>query len=128
MKNAVRHFPFIAGDIEYEENGKPFILTTPGERTDFLVVRHLSSAEHKSFSAMSSGAFSPADLDPEKLLPTLPTDKKPVCALQLSFIEGGLILGFTMNHVAGDWGSMDAFLSLLCQSSKAYQENIEMPT
>ncbi|PLB45016.1 hypothetical protein P170DRAFT_467639 [Aspergillus steynii IBT 23096] len=128
LKNATRHVPFIAGNLEYDDTGKPYILTSAGERKDLFVVRYFSPADHKSFSALARDAFSPADLDPEKLLPALATEVKPVCALQLSVIEGGLILGFAVNHVVGDWGSMDAFLSLVCQGSKAHQEDLEMPT
>ncbi|KAH8433929.1 uncharacterized protein LDX57_011565 [Aspergillus melleus] len=129
LKNATRQAPFVAGDIEHDTTGKPCIMTYPGERTELFLVRRFSTAEHKSFSTLASGAFSPSDFDPDQLLPNLPlVGAKPVCAIQLNIIEGGLILGYSLNHVAGDWTSMDTLLSLICQGSKAHQEGREMPT
>ncbi|KAI9039215.1 uncharacterized protein KD926_009849 [Aspergillus affinis] len=129
LKNATRQAPFVAGNIEYDTTGKPpYILTHPGERTELFTVRHFSSAEHKSFAALAGGAFGPADFDPDQLVPELPAGTKPVCAIQLNIIEGGLILGFTLNHVAGDWTSMDTLLSLICQGSRAHQQGLKMPT
>ncbi|KAJ6021097.1 hypothetical protein N7540_006601 [Penicillium herquei] len=127
VQNATRQMPFMAGMIKYNEKGKPYILTPPGAQVK-CHVQCFENTEHKSFSKLASDSFSPVDLDSTKLLPELPVGEKPVCAIQLNTIEGGLILAFTMAHTAGDWESMRVFLSLICQGSKAYQQGHSMPT
>lgn len=127
LANATLHCPFIAGDVQADESGKLHIATSP-KKSVKCTIRHFAPTEHKSFEALSRASFSPADFNPDQLLPELPAGEKPVCALQLNFIENGLILGFTMNHSAGDWASMRAILALICQGSKAHQHRLSMPT
>lgn len=126
LSNATRQFPFMAGNLQVDKSGRLCIVTAPGKHVR-CIVNYLGPREHKSFSALATDSFSPNDLDPVLLLPEMPADEKPVCALQLNVIEGGLILGFTMHHMVGDWASMDAFLSLICQGAKAHQQGQEMP-
>lgn len=127
VRNATRQLPFIAGDLQIDDHGKVSIVTSPGSQVE-VNIRRFEPIEHKSLSALAAGGFNPNHLDPILMLPEEPTSNNPVCALQLSLIEGGLVLGFRMNHAAGDWFSIDTFLSLVCQSSKAHQEGLEMPT
>lgn len=127
VKHAVSQLPFMAGCIQVQDSGKMCIATTPGSQVE-IKTRQFEPTEHKSLSALAASGFHPNDLDPSQLLPEEPKDKNPVCTLQLSFIEGGLILGFSMKHAAGDWNSINTFLSLVCQSSKAYNEGQAMPT
>ncbi|KAJ5736993.1 uncharacterized protein N7483_002118 [Penicillium malachiteum] len=126
VQNATRQVPLMAGVVKYNECGKPYLVTPPGAQVECHVQR-FENDEHKSFSKLASESFSPVDLDSTKFLPELPVDKKPVCALQLNAIEGGLILALTMLHTAGDWESMRAFLSLVCQGSQAYHQGHSMP-
>ncbi|KAJ5218480.1 uncharacterized protein N7498_000579 [Penicillium cinerascens] len=127
VRNATRQLPFIAGDLQIHDHGKVYIVTHPGSQVE-VNIRRFEPTEHKSLSALASDGFNPNHLDPIMMLPEEPTSNNPVCALQLSLIEGGLVLGFSMNHAVGDWFSIDTFLSLVCQSSKAHQEGLEMPT
>lgn len=127
VRNATRQLPFMAGNFQVDDSGKLCIVTPPGSQVE-VNIRRFESTEHKSLSALAKDSFSPNDLDFGQFLPEEPAAKNPVCALQLSLIEGGLILGFRMNHAAGDWVSIDTFLSLVCRSSKAHQEGLKMPT
>jgi hypothetical protein len=127
VKNATHELPFMAGNLQVDDSGKAYIMTPPGSQV-VVNIRRFESTEHKSLSALTADGFNPDDLDFIQLLPEEQTGKNPVCSLQLSLIEGGLILSLRMNHAAGDWASIDTFLSLVCQSSKAYQEGLDMPT
>lgn len=127
VKNATRQLPFMAGSLQFGDSGKPCIVTPPGSLVEANIHR-FESTEHKRFSTLTKGSFSPNELDFTQFLPEEPASKDSVCALQLSLVEGGLVLGFRMAHAAGDWSSIDTFLSLVCQGSKAYQEGLEMPT
>lgn len=129
VRNATRQLPSMAGRLQFDDPGKPYIVTAPGSEVE-VSIRQLEPQEHKPLSALAGDAYAPSTLDAARLLPSEEelAAKNPVCALQLSFIEGGLILGFRMNHGVGDWVSMDRFLSLVCQSSKAWHESVKMPT
>ncbi|KAL1849240.1 hypothetical protein Plec18167_008137 [Paecilomyces lecythidis] len=126
VKNATRQLPFMAGSFKFDDTGRPYIETTP--ENDLKVgIRRFDGAE-QSLSALASRSFSPNDVDFAQFIVEDSATEKPACALQLSLIEGGLVLGFQMNHAAGDWTSIDTFLSLVCQSSKTHQEGLEMPS
>ncbi|KJJ33991.1 hypothetical protein AFLA70_33g003910 [Aspergillus flavus AF70] len=127
VKNATSQLPFMAGNLEFNEHGKLCIVIPPGSQVK-LSTRRFESKEQKSLSALVQDSFSPDHIDFTELLPEESAAPKQVCALQLSLVEGGLILGLWMNHAAGDWSSIDTFMSLICQSCKAYQEGLEMPT
>ncbi|KAJ5172158.1 hypothetical protein N7492_004751 [Penicillium capsulatum] len=127
VKNATAQLPFMAGGIQVQESGKVCIVTNPGRQIQ-ITTRQFKSTKHKSFPALGTAAFHPNDFDPSQLLPEEATDKMSVCALQLSLIEGGLVLGFSMNHAVGDWTSINTFLSLVCQSGRASYEGLTMPT
>lgn len=127
VKNATRQLPFMTGNFQFDDAGRPYIETSPGSELE-VSIRWFDSTEHQSFSALAKGSFSLCDVDFARFLPDEPAAKKPVCALQLTLIEGGLVLGFRMNHATGDWASIDTFLSLVCRSSKAHQEGLKMPT
>lgn len=126
VRNANCQLPFMAGDLQFD-SGKLHISTPPGSQVE-VSVRRFEPAEHKPLSALAKSSFLPDDLDFAQLLPKKPATRNPACAVQLSLIEGGLILGLRMNHAAGDWPSMDTFMSLICQSSKAHQAGLTMPT
>ncbi|KAL4890104.1 transferase [Aspergillus ambiguus] len=126
VKHATSLFPFMAGNIQFDELGKPCIVTARGKHMQFSL-NQPHHPGHKPFSSLTKDSFPPNDIDPSKLLPDISLAERPICIMQLNIIEGGLILAFAMNHTAGDWASMDAFLTLVCQGSKAYQENQEMP-
>lgn len=128
VRNATSQLPIMAGRLQSDAAGKPYIVTEPGSQVE-VSIRQLEPQEHKPLSELAKDAYAPNSLDPTRLLPSEEelAAKNPVCTLQLSFIEGGLILGFRMNHGVGDWVSMDRFLSLVCQSSKAWHEGILMP-
>lgn len=128
VKNATGQLPFMAGNFQVQDSGKLCIVTPPGSQVE-VNIRQFESTEHKSLSALARDSFSPNDLVLPQLLPEEPEPaaKNPVCALQLSLVECGLFLGFRMNHAAGDW-SINTFLSLVCQSSKAHQDGLDMPT
>lgn len=127
VRNATRQLPFMAGDLQIDDHGKAYIVTSPGSQVE-VKIRRFEATEHKSLPALAAGGFDPNHLDHIQMLPEEPTSKSPVCALRLSVIEGGLVLGFRMNHAAGDWSSINTFLSLVCESSKAHQEGLEMPS
>lgn len=126
VRNATRQLPFMAGDLQVDDSGKLCIMTTQGSQINVNVCR-LESTESKPLFTLAMDS-SPDDLDIVQLLPEEPETRNAVCALQLSIIQRGLILGLRMNHAAGDWSSIDTFLSLVCQSSKAHQEGLDMPT
>jgi hypothetical protein len=117
VRNATSQLPMMAGVIEVDDSGRAYIATAPGSQIE-VNIRRFESMEHNN----------PNDMDSTQLLPEEPRDKKSVCALQLSAMSGYLIIGFRMNHAAGDWSSIDTFLSLVCQSSNAHQEDLKMPT
>ncbi|KAJ6120119.1 hypothetical protein N7523_004399 [Penicillium sp. IBT 18751x] len=127
VSNATKQLPMMAGNIEVDSSGKAFIVTAPGCPVD-VNIRRFEPTEHKSLSVLAASGFHPDDMDAIQLLPEESPATGSVCSLQLSLIEGGLILGFRMNHAAGDWSSIDTFLSLVGQGSKAHQEGVEMPT
>lgn len=127
VENASRQLPFMAGKFKVDD-GELCIVTTPGSRIQ-VSTRRFESTEHKSLSLLAKDSFPPNDLDLAQFLPEEPAaERNPACALQLSLVEGGLVLGFSMNHAAGDWSSIDTFLSLVCRSCKAHREGLKMPT
>ncbi|TQB73681.1 hypothetical protein MPDQ_005604 [Monascus purpureus] len=127
VENASRQLPFMAGNFQVDD-GELCIVTTPGSRIK-VSTRRFESTEHKSLTLLAKDSFSPNDLDLAQFSPEEPAaDRNPACALQLSLVEGGLVLGFRMNHAAGDWSSIDTFLSLVCRSCKAHREGLKMPT
>ena len=127
VKNATCQLPFMAGSLQFDDSGKLCIMTSPGSQVE-VNIHHFGSTEHKRLSTLAKGPFSPNELDFTQFLPEEPAPKDSVCALQLSFVEDGLVLGFRMAHAAGDWSSIDTFLSLVCRGSKAHQEGLEMPS
>ncbi|KNG82670.1 transferase family protein [Aspergillus nomiae NRRL 13137] len=127
VKNATSQLPFMAGNLEFNEHGKLCIVVSPGSQVK-LNIRRFESKEQKSLSALVQDSFSPDNVDFTEFLPEEPTAPKQVCALQISLVKGGLILGLWMNHAAGDWSSIDTFVSLICQSCKAHREGLSMPT
>ncbi|OGE53706.1 hypothetical protein PENARI_c007G00048 [Penicillium arizonense] len=126
VRNATRQFPFMAGTFEFQQSGKLCIVVSPESQVE-VNIRRFGSTEHKPFSILAKNSFSSNDLDCAQLLPEEVNGKNTVCALHLSLIQGGLILGFRMNHAAGDWASINIFLSLVCQSTKAYRDGLEAP-
>ncbi|CEO59926.1 hypothetical protein PMG11_04576 [Penicillium brasilianum] len=127
LKNAIDQLPFMAGELQFEKTGKLCITKSPENQLKLEVDRS-NSAQHKSLSALAQTSFAPDAVDLAQFLPPAPEHKKPVCALKLNLIEGGLVLGLRVNHAAGDWTSIDRFLSLVCQSCKANQNGLETPT
>ncbi|KAJ5573370.1 uncharacterized protein N7459_007797 [Penicillium hispanicum] len=126
LDDATRQFPFMAGSVQVDQCGKPYIVTVLGKGVQ-CIIQHFAPTESPSFSKLAAGSFCPTDMDETQLLPRLKLDEKPVCVLQLNIIDGGLILGFTMHHSAGDWVSMHSFLSLICRSCQARQNGLPMP-
>lgn len=126
IKNAVDQFPFMAGNLQVDNLGKPCIVTLPEKQLE-LSIRHFAGTEYKHFSALAKDSFPPNNLDHTKLLPEWAAGQQWVCALQLNIIVGGLILGCAMHHTVGDWTSMDTFLATACRGSKAYHHNLKMP-
>ena len=124
LKNAILHMPLMQGHVMTGDSRKPYIQTTPDQPLE-LHIRHLSQTEHKPYSELAQSFFAAEDLHLHMLLPEHSFGR--VCALQLSVIQGGLILGFAMHHAAGDWTSMNAFLALLCRGAKADYHGLSMP-
>lgn len=102
VRNATRQLPLVEGAFQVDDAGKTCIVTPPGSQVE-VNVRRFESTGHKSLSSWAEGSFSANDLHLSQFFPEEPAGNNPVCALQLSLIEGGLILGFRMNHAAGDW-------------------------
>lgn len=127
LNDAINQLPFMAGELQFEQTGKLCIFKSPENHLKFELHR-FDSTEHKPLSILAQTSFAPESLDLTSFLPKISEDKKPACALRLNLIEGGLVLGLRVNHAAGDWSSIDKFLSLICQSCKAHQEGIEMPS
>ncbi|KAJ5274079.1 hypothetical protein N7478_009204 [Penicillium angulare] len=127
LANATTQCPFMAGKIYFNDSGKPIIKKLPNDRLQ-CTIQEFAPSEHKSFHALQESCFPPEEFNNDRLLPSFPVSERPVSALQLNFIENGLILAFAINHIAGDWSSMNSFLSLVCQGSKAYQQDLSMPT
>lgn len=127
LKNAINQLPFMAGELQFEQTGKLCIFKPPDAQLKFEIQR-FDSREHKPLSTLAQTSFAPETLDLAQFLPKAPEYKKPVCVLNLSLIQGGLALGLRVNHAAGDWSSIDKFLSLICQSCKAHHEGIAMPS
>lgn len=109
LDNAIKHLPFMAGNICVDQSGKPYIEVVPGSHVE-LRVKHYTSSEHKSFADLAQNSFHPDDLDLAMLLPELPADHIPACGLQLNVIESGLILASAALHFAVDFTSMKIFL------------------
>lgn len=126
LRNAVAQMPFMQGTVQIDETGKPYIQTSTDTSLE-LKIRHFSQTEHKSYSDLVENSFAADDLKPTLLLPELPHGQQQVCMLQLNVVSGGVILGFAMHHAAGDWTSMDAFLTLLCRGTKANHHSLSMP-
>ncbi|KAL5341035.1 transferase [Aspergillus crustosus] len=125
VKNAIRHLSFMAGNLQINESGKVTIVTS-SESTMEVIVRRFTPPELPSFSDIAKDSFNPDTLDLAPFLPEEPTTN-PVAIIQLNILDGGLAVGFRINHAAGDWVSIDTFLSLVCQSTKAHQEGNAPP-
>lgn len=124
LRNAILHVPLMQGHVRFGESGKPYVQTSPDQPLE-MHVRHLPQTEYKPYSELVESSFAADDLHPDMLLPESRFGR--VCVLQLSVIQGGLIMGFAMHHAVGDWTSMDAFLALLCRGAKAHYHNLTMP-
>ncbi|KAF3388717.1 hypothetical protein F1880_004343 [Penicillium rolfsii] len=127
LENAINQLPFMSGELQFENTGKLCIVKSPENQLKFQI-RRFDSTEDKSLSALAHTSFAPYSLNLTAFIPKVPEDKKVVCALSLNIIDGGLVLGLRVNHAAGDWSSIDKFLSLICQGCKAQQEGMGMPT
>ncbi|PWY66383.1 hypothetical protein BO94DRAFT_540666 [Aspergillus sclerotioniger CBS 115572] len=125
VKNATRQLPFMAGHLQFNPSKTLCIETSPDSSVE-VSIRRFTSTECEPFSILAKASFSP-NLDLTRFLPQEPTPTHPVCLIQLSLIQGGLVIGFRVDHAAGDWVSLDTFISLVCQSSKAHQEGQVMP-
>ncbi|GLB02558.1 hypothetical protein AtubIFM57258_003913 [Aspergillus tubingensis] len=127
VKHATRQLPFMAGYLEFNKSGRLCIVTSPDSAVE-VSVRRFASTECEPFHDLARHSFSPSKLDLAQFLPKDPIAKHPVCLMQINLIEGGLAVGFRVDHAAGDWVSLSTFISLVCQSSKAHQEGLDMPT
>ncbi|KAL4883173.1 transferase [Aspergillus karnatakaensis] len=123
--NATQSLPFMAGHLHFNESGKLCIVTSPDSSIE-VSVRHFTNTELPPFAVLAQGFFSPT-LDLSPFLPEGPKESHPVCLIQLGVMEGGLAIGFQINHAAGDWVSIDTFFSLVCQGTKAHQEGQALP-
>ncbi|GKZ23918.1 hypothetical protein AbraIFM66951_009146 [Aspergillus brasiliensis] len=126
VKHATRQLPFMAGHLQFDEFRKLCIVASPDSSVEVSIRRFTSECE--PFHVLAQESFSPSKLDLTRFLPEEPVAKHPVCLVQVSLIQGGLAVGIRVDHAAGDWVSLDTFLSLVCQSSKAHQEGLAMPT
>ncbi|OJZ90958.1 hypothetical protein ASPFODRAFT_126048 [Aspergillus luchuensis CBS 106.47] len=117
----------MAGHLEFKESKRLCIVTSPDSTVE-VSVRRFTSTECEPFHDLAQDSFSPSKLDLTHFLPKDPIAKHPVCLIQISLIQGGLAVGFRVNHAAGDWVSLSTFISLVCQSSKAHREGLDMPT
>ncbi|OJJ45939.1 hypothetical protein ASPZODRAFT_133806 [Penicilliopsis zonata CBS 506.65] len=126
VENATHHLPLMAGNLQFVESGKLAILSPPGSSIDVKICRLEDS---QSFSALAKDLFSPNDLDLSPFLPSeaSPGKPSPVCLIQLSLIEGGILMGLRVSHAAADWTSLDTFLTLICQGSQAFHHQKAMP-
>ncbi|PWY82486.1 hypothetical protein BO83DRAFT_395606 [Aspergillus eucalypticola CBS 122712] len=127
VKHATRQLPFMAGYLEFNTSGRVCIVTSPDSAVE-VSVRRYTSTECEPFQVLAQDSFSPSKLDLTHFLPKDPIAKHPVCLIQISLIQGGLAVGFRVDHAAGDWVSLSTFISLVCQSSKAHREGLDMPT
>src|SRR6478752_6101042 len=91
LKNTIHQLPFMAGDLQFEQTGKLCIVKSPEIQLKFEI-HQFDSTEHKPLSTLAQSSFAPDSLDLTPFLPKVPEDKKPVCVLNLSLIEGGLVL------------------------------------
>ncbi|BCS16231.1 transferase family protein [Aspergillus luchuensis] len=128
VKHATRQLvPFMAGHLEFKESKRLCIVTSPNSTVE-VSVRRYTGTECEPFHDLAQDSFSPSKLDLTHFLPKDPIAKHPVCLIQISLIQGGLAVGFRVDHAAGDWVSLSTFISLVCQSSKAHREGLDMPT
>ncbi|GCB20530.1 10-deacetylbaccatin III 10-O-acetyltransferase [Aspergillus awamori] len=127
VKHATHLLPFMGGNLQLNESGRLCIVASPDSSVQ-VSIRRFTSTECNPFHVLAQDSFSPSKLDLTRFLPEEQTAKHPVCLMQVSLIQGGLAVGFRVDHAAGDWVSLDTFISLVCQSSKAHQEGLTMPT
>lgn len=125
IKDAVDQFPFMAGNLQVDDLGKPWIVTLPEKQLD-LSIRHFAGTEYTHFSALAKDSFPPTIWTIPSCYPNGPLASNGCAPLQLNIIVGGLILGCAMHHTVGDWTSMDTFLATTCRDSKAYHHNLKI--
>lgn len=127
LKNAIENFPVMAGDLHVDDCSIPFVVLPPGTHME-PAVEHYASDKHATYDELQQRSFHPDDLKLEMLLPKWPTDRQPVCVMQLNFIKGGLIIACAAHHFVVDWNSLNKFLVAVFQSSKACMHGGSLPT
>lgn len=121
LERAAEQLPPLAARIHFDCAKKPYRRMTPGLLK--LHVRRFEDGEHKPYSQLAMGSFSPYDFDRSVLLPEeayADTEEKAVLMAQLNRIPGGLILALGFNHIATDGGGRSLATTMICSYSKSY--------
>ena len=121
LKRAAEQLPPLAAKIHFDSAKKPQRRMTPGCLK--LHERRFEDGEHKPYSQLAVGSFSPYDFDRLRLLPEeayADAGEKAVFMAQLNRIPGGLILAMGFNHIATDGGGRSLATTMICSYSKSY--------
>lgn len=129
-------FPWVAGKVVQDSNDNVFKVV-PFERIPRMTVKHY---EQLAFEELELNGFPFRMLDESAIAPcsTIPTAKDiygnelaPVFLLQLTFIQGGLILTTLSEHTTMDvtgHGEVLDLLSKACQSTGFEFSSVELST
>lgn len=121
-------FPIQTGCVYKEvETGRPYVKVTPQHNGILLYAKGVIqiSTDLPSHSTFSNANFRPDLIPGPKLLPfdvmykAVPTEEPlPSCICQVTFIDGGLILGYAMNHLVADMPATELFLRTWTANSR----------
>lgn len=127
-------YPVLAGTLHFDNDTKRILVKTGHDASAGLYVRGIDGHDDvgvDSFSNLDKHDFSTHLFDPAKVLPatfvgTFPvpssdisTEGPPVCGFQVTFIEGGLVLGLAMTHQVCDGPGCEGVLASWARHSAA---------
>ena len=125
LKATVSDIPILSGEVKWAGSSKQKGLCAIhlGCHPE-LVVKDLT-ASHLGFSDLRANNFPPSELNGDILCahPGFPQQRidLPILAIQASFIEGGMLLGLCIHHLALDGVGITTFLKVLAENCRVFQ-------
>lgn len=129
LSATILKWPFIAGKVspspanEHEVQLSYEAPEIGGIGEHVLVVRNLAAPEYPwSYEQLAEAGMPPSAMHKDVLstVPEWPAHEEthPALAIQVNFIEGGLILCFAFHHAVADGGSFITFLKAFAEATK----------
>ena len=126
LKATISDFPILSGEVKGagQSRQKGLYAIHLGEHSE-LFVQDLT-ATHKSYANLCATHFPPSELNGDILCaqPAFPRQRTdlPILATQANFIEGGMLLGLCIHHLAMDGAGIRTVLRVLAKNCSNFRE------